>query len=80
MSIPEEIDYKSYEKDLAILIKTLKDSFESTECEYHIDEMKETLFIKLEISFAREKFRSIKLTIFLFLISPLITFKFLVLI
>ena len=34
MSIPEEIDYKSYEEDLNILIKTLKDSFESTECEY----------------------------------------------
>ena len=48
MSIPEEIDYKSYEEDLTTLIKTLKDSFESTECEYHIDDVKETLFIKLE--------------------------------
>ena len=48
MSIPEESDYKSYEEDLAILIETLKNSFESSECEYYIDEMKETLFIKLE--------------------------------
>jgi len=48
MSTPEEIDYQSYEEDLAVLIQTLKDSFESTDAEYHIDEMNETLFIKLE--------------------------------
>ncbi len=48
MSTPEEIDYKSFEEDLDVLIKTLKESFESTDAEYHIDEVNETLYIKLE--------------------------------
>ncbi len=48
MSAPEEIDYKSFEEDLNVLIDTLKDSFESSDAEYHIDEVNETLYIKLE--------------------------------
>lgn len=48
MSAPEEIDYDAYENDLEILIKTIKESFESTDAEYHIDEMNEILYIKLE--------------------------------
>ena len=48
MSTSEEIDYESYEEDLNILIKTLKESFESNEAEYHVDEHNDTLYIKLE--------------------------------
>jgi hypothetical protein len=48
MSAPEEIDYKSFEEDLNVLVETLKESFESSDAEYHIDEVNETLYIKLE--------------------------------
>ena len=48
MSAPEEIDYQSFEEDLNVLVETLKDSFESSDAEYHIDEVNETLYIKLE--------------------------------
>lgn len=48
MSAPEEIEYESFEEDLNILVQTLKESFESTEAEYHVDEHNETLYIKLE--------------------------------
>jgi len=48
MAAPEEMDYKAFEEDLNMLVQTLKDSFESSEVEYHIDEINETLYIKLE--------------------------------
>ena len=48
MSAHEEIEYESFEEDLKILIQTLKDSFESSEAEYHIDDHNDTLYIKLE--------------------------------
>jgi hypothetical protein len=48
MSASEEIDYDAYENDLEILVQTIKESFESTEAEFHIDEMNEILYIKLE--------------------------------
>ena len=48
MSSPEEFDYQAYEEDLNMLIQTLKESFESTEVEYHVDEMNEILYVKLE--------------------------------
>lgn len=48
MSAPEEIEYESFEEDLKILIQTLKDSFESSKAEYHIDDHNDTLYIKLE--------------------------------
>ncbi|MBO6523918.1 MAG: hypothetical protein JJ971_08840 [Balneolaceae bacterium] len=48
MSAPEEIEYESFEEDLSILVQTLKESFESTDAEYHVDEHNETLYIKLE--------------------------------
>ncbi len=48
MSAPEEIEYESFEEDLKVLIQTLKDSFESTEAEFHIDDHNDTLYIKLE--------------------------------
>lgn len=48
MSTPEEVDYQSYEEDLRLLINTLKESFESSEAEYHVDEHNDALYIKLE--------------------------------
>ena len=48
MSAPEEIEYESFEEDLKVLIQTLKDSFESSEAEFHIDDHNDTLYIKLE--------------------------------
>ncbi|RNC85866.1 MAG: hypothetical protein ED557_03585 [Balneola sp.] len=48
MSTPEEVDYQSYEEDLELLINTLKESFESSEAEYHVDEHNDALYIKLE--------------------------------
>ncbi len=48
MSTPEEVDYQSYEEDLNLLINTLKESFESSEATYHVDEHNEALYIKLE--------------------------------
>ena len=48
MSAPEEIEYESFEEDLGILIQTLKESFESTEAEYYVDEHNEALYLKLE--------------------------------
>lgn len=48
MSSSEEIDYQAYEEDLNVLIETLRDSFESTDAEYYIDEMNDTLYLKLE--------------------------------
>jgi hypothetical protein len=48
MNSTEENDYKAFEEDLAVLISTLKDCFESTDAEYHIDELNDTLYIKLE--------------------------------
>lgn len=48
MNAPEEMDFKSYEEDLNVLVETLKESFESSEVEYHIDEINDTLYIKLE--------------------------------
>ncbi len=44
----EEIDYQAFEEDLNVLIQALKESFESADAEYHIDEMNDTLYIKLE--------------------------------
>lgn len=48
MSSSEEHDFQAFEEDLNVLIQTLKDSFESTDAEYYIDEMNDTLYLKLE--------------------------------
>lgn len=48
MSSNEEIDYESYEEDLQFLIGTLKESFESTDAEFFVDDHNEILYIKLE--------------------------------
>lgn len=48
MSASEEHDFQAFEEDLNVLIQTLKDSFESSDAEYYIDEMNDTLYLKLE--------------------------------
>ena len=48
MSNTEELDHQSYQEDLQFLIKTLKDSFESTDVQYFVDEHNDTLYVKLE--------------------------------
>jgi len=48
MSDTEELDYQSFEEDLKFLITTLKDSFESTDVEYYVDDHNDILYVKLE--------------------------------
>lgn len=48
MSNSEETELQSFEEDLAVLIQTLKDSFESTDATFHVDELNEILYVKLE--------------------------------
>ncbi len=48
MSITEEHEFSSFQKDLSFLIETLKQSFESTETEFYIDETNDILYLKLE--------------------------------
>lgn len=48
MSNTEELDHQSFEEDLQFLIKTLKESFESTDAQFYVDEHNDTLYVKLE--------------------------------
>ncbi len=48
MSTTEELEHQFFEEDLQFLIKTLQESFESTEVQYFIDEHNDILFVKLE--------------------------------
>ncbi len=48
MSEPTEEDFQAFEEDLKFLIQTLKDSFESTDVEFYIDEQNDILYVKLE--------------------------------
>ncbi len=48
MSNKEELEHESFQEDLNYLIKTLKESFESTEVQYFVDEHNDMLFVKLE--------------------------------
>ena len=44
----EEAEHQSFEEDLQFLIKTLKESFESTDVQYFVDDHDDTLYVKLE--------------------------------
>lgn len=48
--MPEETesDYQEWIKDVEYLVKTLKESFNSTDAQYSIDEMNDTLYVELE--------------------------------
>ncbi|MFA5668518.1 MAG: hypothetical protein WC967_04685 [Balneolaceae bacterium] len=48
MNDPEEIDYQAYEEDLQFLVNTLKESFESTDAQYYVDDHNDVLYVKLE--------------------------------
>ncbi len=48
MSEPTEDESRAFIEDVEYLIKTLKESFESTEAEFFIDEQNEILYVKLE--------------------------------
>lgn len=48
MSEPTEQDLQSFIEDVEFLVKTLQDSFESTDVKFFIDEQNEILYIKLE--------------------------------
>jgi uncharacterized FlaG/YvyC family protein len=44
----EETEHQSFEEDLQFLIETLKESFESTDVQYFVDDHNDTLYVKLE--------------------------------
>lgn len=48
--MPEEneSDFEEWTKDVEFLVHTLKESFESTEARYNIDEMNDILYVELE--------------------------------
>jgi hypothetical protein len=48
MSNIEETEHDSFEEDLQFLIKTLKESFESTDVQYFMDDHNDVLYVKLE--------------------------------
>jgi hypothetical protein len=48
MSEPTEDEIKAFIEDVEFLINTLKDSFESDEAEFFIDEQNEILYVRLE--------------------------------
>lgn len=48
MADPTEEEYQEWMKDLQYLVNTLKESFESTEARFTIDELNDTLYIELE--------------------------------
>ena len=48
--MPEETesDFQEWIKDVEYLVKILKESFNSTDARYNIDEMNDTLYVELE--------------------------------
>lgn len=48
MSEPTEDEIKAFIEDVEFLVNTLKESFESNEARFFIDEQNEILYVKLE--------------------------------
>ena len=48
MSEPTEDELQAFIEDVEFLIQTLKESFESSDVEFFIDEQNEVLYVKLE--------------------------------
>jgi hypothetical protein len=48
MAEPTEEELQEWLKDIEYLVEALKESFESTDARYSIDEMNDTLYIELE--------------------------------
>lgn len=43
-----ESEFEAFEEDLNVLVTTLKESFNSADVRYYIDEQSDTLFVELE--------------------------------
>ena len=43
-----EQEYQAWHEDIEYLVKILKESFESTNSSYYVDEMNEILYVELE--------------------------------
>lgn len=48
MSELNESDFSAYQEDVAFLVNTLKESFESSDARYYQDEINDTLYVELE--------------------------------
>jgi hypothetical protein len=48
MSDITESEYKEWEEDVKFLVNILRESFESSEASYYLDELNESLYIELE--------------------------------
>jgi hypothetical protein len=48
MSEPTEDEIKAFVEDVEFLVNTLKESFESSDVQFYIDEQNEILYVKLE--------------------------------
>lgn len=48
MADPTEEEYQEWMKDLQYLVDTLKESFESADARFTVDELNDTLYIELE--------------------------------
>lgn len=48
MSEPTESEFQAFAEDVEFLIKTLQESFESTDVKFFVDERNEILYVKLE--------------------------------
>ncbi len=48
MSDITESEYKEWEEDVKFLVKILRESLESSEASYYLDELNESLYIELE--------------------------------
>lgn len=48
--MPEEneLEFEEWIKDVEFLVHTLKESFESTDARYNVDEMNDILYVELE--------------------------------
>ncbi len=44
----EESEFEAWQEDVAYLVKTLKDIFESTDAGFYVDELNDTLYVELE--------------------------------
>lgn len=43
-----ESEFEAWEEDIAFVVKTLSEVFESTDSRFYVDDMNETLYIELE--------------------------------
>jgi len=48
MAEPNETELEAWQEDVEYLVKILKESFESLEASYYVDEINELLYVELE--------------------------------